>query len=590
MKRLVIFSLLLVVAVSALFADSGKKGKLVPAAYDYPYTLPEEPAGVFTDYVYVPPAPYVFPTSPLVGSHTGLTGFWDYQSNGGSVHYIRVDPATGDIHVILMVADDSANISASRRTAYGYSTDDGSTWNTFGNIRVPSRRSGFPTIDLGKGPDIAGAPLIANHADVGGLVKSIVLTDVPAGTGAFAEIATQPAFNPYEPIWPYVAGAADGSIIVHASPSPPTGVTLTDMNYRQRTVDFNTWSAWSQFPTPNLNGGRNSIVANGTGRVATIVHGDGSARVFESTDNGVTWGSPAEIYPAGGVIAGEDTIHCIAHSDLVYDGDTPIGIVGVSRRSSTGGSYFAGARFQFWRPGSSLVDAVPWDSVGFPRGFTWVSQSNQLPVCMPSLGVSGSRLVLVYTGYSADTTTIDTLTSRRFADVYYTQSTNGGITWADPVNLTNTPQWDERYASVSKWNPDGYAYVVWQEDSQAGAGSAGTPEAPVTRASQVFYKIDLTGTSVGNWNQHAGQFKLGQNYPNPFNPSTTIDYSVPVAALVTLRVFNVLGQEVATLVNEQKNTGTYQVAFQGRDLPSGVYYYRLTAGQYSETRRMALIK
>jgi hypothetical protein len=85
-------------------------------------------------------------------------------------------------------------------------------------------------------------------------------------------------------------------------------------------------------------------------------------------------------------------------------------------------------------------------------------------------------------------------------------------------------------------------------------------------------------------------FSLGQNYPNPFNPSTSIIYSVPEKGNVTLRVFDALGRETATLVNEAQSLGTYKTEWNGEGLSSGLYYYRLTSGTYSETKRMMLLK
>jgi Peptidase family C25/Secretion system C-terminal sorting domain len=85
-------------------------------------------------------------------------------------------------------------------------------------------------------------------------------------------------------------------------------------------------------------------------------------------------------------------------------------------------------------------------------------------------------------------------------------------------------------------------------------------------------------------------YSLEQNYPNPFNPSTTIDYSIPTSGFVTINVYNVLGQEVASLVNEEKQAGVYQVNFNGIDLSSGVYIYKLQAGKFSSTQKMILAK
>jgi uncharacterized delta-60 repeat protein len=85
-------------------------------------------------------------------------------------------------------------------------------------------------------------------------------------------------------------------------------------------------------------------------------------------------------------------------------------------------------------------------------------------------------------------------------------------------------------------------------------------------------------------------FALEQNYPNPFNPSTTIKYSIPKFGLVTIKIYDILGREVTTLINEEKNAGNYSVEFNASMLASGVYLYRISAGSFEETKKLVLIK
>ena len=86
------------------------------------------------------------------------------------------------------------------------------------------------------------------------------------------------------------------------------------------------------------------------------------------------------------------------------------------------------------------------------------------------------------------------------------------------------------------------------------------------------------------------EFKLEQNYPNPFNPSTSIQYAIGSTQLVQLKVYDVLGNEIATLVNEEKAAGIYNVQFTMNNLSTGIYFYKLTAGEYVSTKKMILIK
>ena len=85
-------------------------------------------------------------------------------------------------------------------------------------------------------------------------------------------------------------------------------------------------------------------------------------------------------------------------------------------------------------------------------------------------------------------------------------------------------------------------------------------------------------------------FRLSSNYPNPFNPSTTIEYTLPHAGYATLRVYNVLGEDVATLLDGEKAVGTFTATWDASGMPSGVYFYRLTVGEYVQTRKMVLMR
>ncbi len=91
-------------------------------------------------------------------------------------------------------------------------------------------------------------------------------------------------------------------------------------------------------------------------------------------------------------------------------------------------------------------------------------------------------------------------------------------------------------------------------------------------------------------------YNLSQNYPNPFNPSTKIKYSVPQSSNVVIKVFDILGNEIETLVNEEKSVGTYELTWFAKQLPSGIYFYRLQvyapgrAGSFVETKKMVLLR
>ncbi len=83
---------------------------------------------------------------------------------------------------------------------------------------------------------------------------------------------------------------------------------------------------------------------------------------------------------------------------------------------------------------------------------------------------------------------------------------------------------------------------------------------------------------------------LYQNYPNPFNPNTKINYSIPQTSFVTLKVYDVLGREVATLVNEEKPIGNYEAEFNSKGMSSGMYFYKIEAGNFVKVKKMILLK
>jgi len=104
--------------------------------------------------------------------------------------------------------------------------------------------------------------------------------------------------------------------------------------------------------------------------------------------------------------------------------------------------------------------------------------------------------------------------------------------------------------------------------------------------------IEIGGTRVDNAIEKnlPKQFRLRQNYPNPFNPTTTIAFDLPSAGMTTLKVYNLLGEEVASLVNEYKEAGSYQIQFDAANLGSGIYYYKIRSGNFEAIKKLAITR
>ncbi len=110
------------------------------------------------------------------------------------------------------------------------------------------------------------------------------------------------------------------------------------------------------------------------------------------------------------------------------------------------------------------------------------------------------------------------------------------------------------------------------------------------RLKQIDFDGSFSYSPVVNADLNHLSYELSQNYPNPFNPATSISYSVPEKSVVSLEIFNTLGQKIKTLVNETKETGKYTVRFSADNLPSGMYLYKLSAGKFTQSRKMLLVK
>ena len=168
------------------------------------------------------------------------------------------------------------------------------------------------------------------------------------------------------------------------------------------------------------------------------------------------------------------------------------------------------------------------------------------------------------------------------------------LNWSTATELNNSGFEIERKSQNTEWNRIGFV-----------AGSGTTTESrsysfvdnslPVGSYTYRLKQIDYDGTfeysnTVEVVTSIPVQYSLDQNYPNPFNPSTKIRFTIPEASVVSLKVFNAIGEEVATLVNEVYESGTNEIVFNASNLTSGIYFVRMEAGSFVSTRKITLLK
>ena len=190
-------------------------------------------------------------------------------------------------------------------------------------------------------------------------------------------------------------------------------------------------------------------------------------------------------------------------------------------------------------------------------GANWFSQ-NDVP------GASG--LYSIYFINHITGWTVGDFYSTTNASAFYT--TNGGTTWNINTDISGAGRLNR-----VKINNSPVGYVAGQ--------------------SQRMYKTTNAGglTAItGSFNISSLEYSLSQNYPNPFNPTTKINFAIPKQGLVTLRIYDVLGREVRTLINEVKSAGSYTVDFNASEYSSGVYFYRIQANDFIDVKRMLLVK
>jgi hypothetical protein len=145
-----------------------------------------------------------------------------------------------------------------------------------------------------------------------------------------------------------------------------------------------------------------------------------------------------------------------------------------------------------------------------------------------------------------------------------------------------SPPFYVRTISYSFLTKSGAAVAVVASDTTA-------PNSGIIQTDGVTWSNNIA-VSVENKDQIPTQYSLNQNYPNPFNPNTTINYQLVSGSYISLKVYDILGNIVAILVDEEKPAGSYEVSFNASQLSSGIYFYKLKAGSFVETKKMILMK
>jgi len=333
-----------------------------------------------------------------------------------------------------------------------------------------------------------------------------------------------------------------------------------------------------------------SLAVMGTNILAgTYGHG-----VFISTDNGANWLQTSMSNPTVYALAVSGTNLFAGTNYSVYlsintgtswtaiGSDLPnysVYSFGVSPNETNSGNLYTGTNYGFVY--LSYNNGMNWNQVASNL------YDNDAPVS--SLAVMGTNLfagtagsgVFLLANNGSSWTAIDSGLTNKNINALAVNGTNlfAGTDGGVYLSTNNGTSWTQ--ANTNLTDTSILSLAIMGTNLIAGTRGSGVWMRPL---SEMITAIESVKDQVPI------QFKLDQNYPNPFNPSTTIIYSIPKAAQVILKVYNVLGKEVATLVNEEELAGNYSVVFNARNLSSGIYFYRMQAESFVGTKKLILIK
>lgn len=530
----------------------------------------------------------------------------------GALNPLAFDPWT---NTVLLTHRGRSTYGSSGRIYYNYSTDAGATWtrvatpynasNSAWNGRYPSGTFNNPTqssniqdaIVAGSWPELVNSAFGGTGAGAdeyagSGFVVSAIYTDpnllFSSQVPTFANDNTAGVFWASD-------NQSDASIKLWKTTDFQAADTLTPPTWGSAT--------WQDGFNVTMGGAANNgtvyYAVIGTFETQTPISGSAVPGYSKSTDNGATW--------SAWKIADFRNIPALARYDRLYDyvkldGNT-VSYQGDMNVDKDGHVHFlitvTDTTVDNQSGENALVEvfetANGWDGKVVFHG---IGDSSYTKLKGPGIGQTGPAAYFATDkdkNVFAAIWNMPTSVTDSLCDIYASYRTPNGD-WSTPVNLTQTPGMNENSehaAPYLKSNGNGsYSAFVFYHYPAGYTGYYPNDFDPGTTQPSVIYGGTYTFTVTGVENEVSGPtgFALSQNFPNPFNPTTSIKFNVGERANVTLKVYDMLGREVATLVNEVKESGSYDVNFDAAKLSSGTYVYKLTAGNFVETKKMVLLK
>jgi len=554
------------------------------------------------------------------------TTWYDIQHNGTAGRMIKYDD-TGRIQVCWMNGlDNGASI---RHVYYNMTDSSGWTWAATGIAVEASTRAGYTCLDV----DQDGYAFVAFHVTINGINRSAVAVDFLPGTGAF-QYWPCPDMSGRAIIWPRITVDLQGRCHLvnteddgtdYSSPMwyirgtyDPIGFNMDYDEYEEITsveciaADIaasrhsNRMAIAYSHPQTTLEGDTNQY----NNDIYLYVSEDGITWNWDDPINVTSFLQPDTTLLPDTTAANMDTLRAYTDCSVIFDEDDMIHIAFTTPFydalrgliSINNSLIWHWSEDQGWFP--SLVADGWWGAVPFECG-AW-----QRFVQRPCLAIDTTTGDLFITYQHYDTAEVSQGGYPQ-GDAYVSRSTDNGHHWSVGINITDTgvPNappgqcLSERDITCSETVEENALHILYIEDLDAGGAPQG--EGTWTLNPVLYHNVSIdsipTTPLMPEMPMHVpvvpehhrkvpADFHLAQNYPNPFNPTTTIAFDLDRPDMVTLKVYNILGREVGTLVNSRLEAGTYKVVFDGADLASGVYFYRLTSATQMLTRKMVMLR
>jgi len=590
-KRIMVLSLaaLLLLLCSAAISRDLSRVKEIPAK------LP-----LITGDEVIPNAEY-YPSQPGLllspGDTVGITQY-DYQTNGSTGNRIAVD-SQGNIHVAWTKG---ISRNATRHVYYNCKSPTGWGWPGTGTQVSIATGAGYTTMDVFPNDQAA----IFYHRAPTNNESLFVAVDAAPCQGFFdVHYVPNRLTSTHRYIWPYGAISRNGDIHLVATWNNPTQGGWQDVIYTRSTDDGATWTAIQRFDTTET---ISSIItaSHVSDKVAIIYcHStDTSVQVrndvyYILSENGTTWdwvNGKVNLteYDQGG--AG-DTLFAYTDVDAVFDNNDDLHIIWnaqfvPSEVPHVNSMYYLNSRLMHYDITSGMMSQIQsWPDTSFPTACDmggWNFTFAKMSIAADAF----DNLYVTYTSWDSSDCSVAGFAN---GDIYLNYSTNGGASWSDQINLTNTQtplceagdcESDHWSSMAEKVNSAIHLFYVNDRD----AGGWPQTEGAITDNPMLYLAYVPPTLGVDDGGAVPKSFTLSQNYPNPFNAKTNIEFELEKASRVELTVYDVTGAKVATLLKGERPAGKNQVNWDANAISSGVYYYTLRADGSEVTKKMTLLK